>query len=433
MDRFEESMSEIIGDDEIYSIPTEEVVTSLPFGLGGVNSKPESSLPFGIGSNPQMGFDYDASTFLKEEKVVEEKIQDEDDEESKESAGSEEKLEVEITSASTVSSPATPTPSTEASLPLSSPSVQTPKRVQAVPIVESSPVDNPQVVEKVIAVTINESPSGENPSDENPSGENPSGENPSGENPSGENPHLKTENSLEPSPLHQENDVVIHDFSKDELFTEVIVNLDDIAEPVTSSDKFNPTESGNGITQPKLYPSRAMEVNTDGESELADWVELGFNAMGDSKWKVAAKSFQNVVKKRPNDSAAMNNYGIAILQRAIATVNEEDPYGLLSGVDTHFEGAIMALRQAAKMDGSEPVVLFNLASALCLSGRYDKALRIFSVYLDRAGDVADGYNGKAASLLGLGQINEALVELRMAEKLDVESLIIQSNLSQIKP
>ncbi|HIG02987.1 MAG TPA: tetratricopeptide repeat protein [Candidatus Poseidoniales archaeon] len=406
LDRFEESMAEIISDaDDSFAPVGEKVATSLPFGLGGVSARPESTLPFGIGSNPQMGFEYEPLEF----EIVDETngshanvaANNED-----EGAISEPSHEESSSTDPPAPSPSSPSPpvKVEATIvaPLSSEPAATsqPTKVVAVPLPQSSP-DSHATSSAPVSATP-EALNLSTPADEEIS-----------------------------TPMHEDSDVVIHDFSQDSMFTEMVVNLDDLAEPVSASQVFNPEGSSDEGGDPQIFPSRAMLVNTEGNPQLSELVTQGFNAMNEANWQVATKSFQTIVKSMPQNPAAMNNYGVAMLQRAVATVNDQDPFGILSGVDSHFEGAIMALRQAAKIDSTETDVLFNLASALCSSGRYDKAVRIFDVYLDRSGEMADGYNGKAVALIGLGQHNEALIALRKAQSIEPDNSIINANLSRV--
>jgi Flp pilus assembly protein TadD len=407
LDRFEESMAEIISDgDDSFAPDSDNIATSLPFGLGGVSARPESTLPFGIGSNPQMGFEYEPLQF--------EDIDETNGSDADVVANSEDDdaiSEPPHDEPSSTDSPATPSPSPQSS----------PVKVEATIVApQASEPETPSKPTKVLAVPIPQSPQEGHTTSSAPVSATPEALN----LPAPADEEIST-------PMHEDSDVVIHDFSQDSMFTEMVVNLDDLAEPVSASQVFNPEGNDDEGRDPQIFPSRAMLVNTEGNPQLSELVTQGFNAMSEANWQVATKTFQTIVKSQPQNPAAMNNYGVAMLRRAVATVNEQDPFGILSGVDSHFEGAIMALRQAAKIDSTETDVLFNLASALCSSGRFDKAVRIFDVYLDRSGERADGYNGKAVALIGLGQHNEALIALRKAQSIDPDNPIINANLSRI--
>jgi Flp pilus assembly protein TadD len=406
LDRFEESMAEIISDaDDSFAPVGEKIATSLPFGLSGVSARPESTLPFGIGSNPQMGFEYEPLEF---------EVIDETNGSNADVAGNSENddaiSEPPHDESSSTETPATPPPSPQSP----------PVKVEATIVApfSSEPV-TPSQPTKVLAVPIPQSTQDDHTTSSAPVSA-----------PEALNLPAPADEEIS-TPMHEDSDVVIHDFSQDSMFTEMVVNLDDLAEPVSASQVFNPEGNEDEGGDLQTFPSRAMLVDTEGNSQLSELVTQGFNAMNEANWQVATKTFQTIVKSQPQNPAAMNNYGVAMLQRAVATVNEQDPFGILSGVDSHFEGAIMALRQAAKIDSTETDVLFNLASALCSSGRFDKAVRIFDVYLDRSGERADGYNGKAVALIGLGQHNEALIALRKAQSIEPDDAIISANLSRV--
>ena len=74
---------------------------------------------------------------------------------------------------------------------------------------------------------------------------------------------------------------------------------------------------------------------------------------------------------------------------------------------TQFESAIMALRQAAKTEPSNDVLLLNLSHALLVSGRHEKTLGVIQVYRDRQPNDVEGANVEASALIQLGRIEEA--------------------------
>ena len=66
---------------------------------------------------------------------------------------------------------------------------------------------------------------------------------------------------------------------------------------------------------------------------------------------------------------------------------------------TQFESAIMALRQAAKTEPSNDVLLLNLSHALLVSGRHEKTLGVIQVYRDRQPNDVEGANIEASALI----------------------------------
>jgi hypothetical protein len=229
----------------------------------------------------------------------------------------------------------------------------------------------------------------------------------------------------------EEEKVVIHDFSDDLEPSEVMVNLDDLAEPVSESMVFAPTEVTD-LGEPELFPAQALELGAEQGMEELALASQGFQAMANSMWDEAAVCFQQLAKKHPTDARIMNNYGLALLQRAIS-MQDDDHFSLIDGADTQFEAAIMALRQAAHSDSGEVTVLFNLGNALAGSGRYDKALRIFNAFLERSPPTSGALNGRAAAYIGLGRFDEATRDLNDAISRFGDHPVLLSNLRRLAP
>jgi tetratricopeptide (TPR) repeat protein len=229
----------------------------------------------------------------------------------------------------------------------------------------------------------------------------------------------------------EEEKVVIHDFSDDLEPSEVMVNLDDLAEPVSESMVFAPTEVTD-LGEPELFPAQALELGAEQGMEELALASQGFQAMANSMWDEAAVCFQQLAKKHPTDARIMNNYGLALLQRAIS-MQDDDHFSLIDGADTQFEAAIMALRQAAHSDPGEVTVLFNLGNALAGSGRYDKALRIFNAFLERSPPTSGALNGRAAAYIGLGRFDEATRDLNDAVSRFGDHPVLLSNLRLLAP
>ena len=229
----------------------------------------------------------------------------------------------------------------------------------------------------------------------------------------------------------EEEKVVIHDFSDDLEPSEVMVDLDDLAEPVSESVVFAPTEVTD-LSEPELFPAQALELGAEQGMEELALASQGFQAMANSMWDEAAVCFQKLAKKHPTDARIMNNYGLALLQRAIS-MQGDDHFSLIDGADTQYEAAIMALRQAAHTDPQETTILFNLGNALAGSGRYDKALRIFNAFLERSPPTSGALNGRAAAYIGLGRFDEATRDLKDAISRFGDHPVLLSNLSRLAP
>ena len=155
-----------------------------------------------------------------------------------------------------------------------------------------------------------------------------------------------------------------------------------------------------------LHPAQAMTVQASSSAEIKSLVEDGFMAIGRGDWRGAARSFQRVLANAPQDVGAMNNYGISLLQVATSMQKSPDPVDV-SNAATQFEAAILSLREAvrAKPDGTEP--LYNLAQALYLSGREEKALTLMEMVPDSNASTTQFLNLHAAILAQLGQYGEA--------------------------
>ena len=74
---------------------------------------------------------------------------------------------------------------------------------------------------------------------------------------------------------------------------------------------------------------------------------------------------------------------------------------------TQYESAIMALRQAAKIDPDKNDLILNLSHALLVSGRNEKSLGIVKVFRERQPNDVEGINIEASALLQLGRFDEA--------------------------
>jgi Flp pilus assembly protein TadD len=74
---------------------------------------------------------------------------------------------------------------------------------------------------------------------------------------------------------------------------------------------------------------------------------------------------------------------------------------------SQYEASIMALRQGAKIDTENNTLLLNLAHALLVSGRAEKALGIINVVRSRDASNIEIENTLGACLIQLGRGKEA--------------------------
>ena len=155
-----------------------------------------------------------------------------------------------------------------------------------------------------------------------------------------------------------------------------------------------------------LHPARAMTVQASNDESLKALVEGGFVSIGQGDWRSAARSFQRVLASVPGDVGAMNNYGIALLQVATTMQESADPVDV-SNAATQFEAAILSLREAVRANTDNPEPLYNLAQALLLSGREEKALGLVGMASDTEKSKSHFVNLHAAILAQMGQYGEA--------------------------
>lgn len=155
-----------------------------------------------------------------------------------------------------------------------------------------------------------------------------------------------------------------------------------------------------------LHPARAMTVQASNDESLKALVEGGFVSIGQGDWRSAARSFQRVLASVPSDVGAMNNYGIALLQVATTMQESTDPVDV-SNAATQFEAAILSLREAVRANTDHPEPLYNLAQALLLSGREEKALSLVGMASDTEKSKSHFVNLHAAILAQMGQYGEA--------------------------
>ena len=160
----------------------------------------------------------------------------------------------------------------------------------------------------------------------------------------------------------------------------------------------------------ELHPARAMDVDLSNNPECRDDLDSGYFAIAKNSWAEAAIKFQKIASRMPGDSAVYNNYGLALLQRAIEMAKDRDESTQMMA-SSQFESAILALREAAKSAPSESTILLNLAHALLVSGRSEKAMKIIEVHNSKHPNSVEGANLEASALVSLGQSVNAKAKL----------------------
>ena len=181
-----------------------------------------------------------------------------------------------------------------------------------------------------------------------------------------------------------------------------------------------------GVISLDLHPAKALGVNLDGHPELEDILAEGFYAIGQESWAQAAISFQKLAAKMPGDAAVFNNYGLALLQRALVMAKSRD-LEVQQLASTQFESSILALREAAKSSPTNPTLLLNLSHALLVSGRAEKALSLLNTYEKNHSKTSESANLEAASLVSLGESGRALKVLQLT----AQDETIRSNVAKL--
>ena len=455
IERLGAALGSVLEDAELLVSDAPEDKSSLPFGVGGGASKRITTLPFGIGSNPSVGHDAKDTKLPPPEEIVAVSetemsvepvelanadtidggdveggaVTDENGGDDTDAAVQAEQpnritaVPLEATTTETVKVVAVQIESTPVS-------VAVPAEVPVAVAVQPIPMTTADVVVEAVAVeavAVQPTPVTADVEVEAVAVEAVAVE-------AAAMVQSASTSHAEPDMEQiyaEEEKVVIHDFSDDLEPSEVMVNLDDLAEPVSESMVFAPTEVTD-LGEPELFPAQALELGAEQGMEELALASQGFQAMANSMWDEAAVCFQQLAKKHPTDARIMNNYGLALLQRAIS-MQDDDHFSLIDGADTQFEAAIMALRQAAHSDPGEVTVLFNLGNALAGSGRYDKALRIFNAFLERSPPTSGALNGRAAAYIGLGRFDEATRDLNDAVSRFGDHPVLLSNLRLLAP
>ena len=163
----------------------------------------------------------------------------------------------------------------------------------------------------------------------------------------------------------------------------------------------------------RLHPAQALAVDVGNSPDLQHAMSEGFSAMQRADWSAAARAFQRMAATMPTSAEVFNNYGISLLQRAMAMRDGGDPQQA-SVAETQFESSILALREAAKSAPTNADVLVNLGIALIESGRAEKALGIMNVHNARTPGSAKGLNTAGVAMFHLGQLTQAVETFRTA-------------------
>ena len=196
----------------------------------------------------------------------------------------------------------------------------------------------------------------------------------------------------------EENDVVVYEHGNEE---EESVGI----------------EEQNQISSFTLYPTRAQPVTLVDNSQ-AEILNSAFQSLGIGDWENAARYFQQIIAKQPNDPAVMNNYGLSLMERAFEMESSEDPTAADKAF-AQYKSAILVLREAAKLDAENMDYLYNLSHALLLSGREEKTIELVKRIKSIEGDTPDTSVLMAACLFNQGLFDLAKKEISQFSNLEI--------------
>ena len=196
-------------------------------------------------------------------------------------------------------------------------------------------------------------------------------------------------------------------YSQDEQIIEVSFDDDlEDSDVQVSFDEFHHSPIEDSMISdddaPELHPARALAVDASGQPEIAQMIENSSEYMANSSWMEAAQILSTVSTNRQIDPAVLNNLGLALLQSALEMDGQGDPMS-----SSQYEASIMALRQGAKLDSENNILLLNLSHALLVSGRAEKALGVIGVLRGRESSNVEVENVYGACLIQLGRDDEA--------------------------
>lgn len=186
----------------------------------------------------------------------------------------------------------------------------------------------------------------------------------------------------------------------------------------------------------KLHPARALGVDLSQHPGLEGLLAEAFYAIGAEEWDNAAESFQKLAASKPEDGNIFNNYGLSLLQKALAMAKSQSPETVAQS-EIQFRSSILSLREAAQKQPSNPTILLNLSHALLASGRVDKALQIIRVH-NSTSDSNEGKNLEAAVLAAQGQsamakqiLETVSNQLKQSPNSPLSDGVIDSNLAKL--
>ncbi|MDG1557164.1 MAG: hypothetical protein P8Q98_05130 [Candidatus Poseidoniaceae archaeon] len=215
-------------------------------------------------------------------------------------------------------------------------------------------------------------------------------------------------------------------YAQSDQVVEVVHTMD--AEPTIYAHE--PAEAAQRSTSDvislDIHPAQALAVRLEGLPELEPTLSQGFEALGNESWAQAAIAFQKLAARMPGDAAVFNNYGLSLLQRALTMAKSPD-LELQTLASTQFESSILALREAAKSAPTEGTILLNLAHALLVSGRAEKAIGLVQMHDQTQPQTTVSGNLQAAALVSMGESSAAKSLLQRLHQDDV----VQANLDRL--
>jgi tetratricopeptide (TPR) repeat protein len=186
----------------------------------------------------------------------------------------------------------------------------------------------------------------------------------------------------------------------------------------------------------KLHPAKALGVDLSQHPGLEGLLAEAFYAIGAEDWDNASESFQQLAASKPEDANVFNNYGLSLLQKALAMTRSRNP-DIVAQSEIQFRSSILSLREAAKKEPDNPTILLNLSHALLASGRVDKALQIIRVH-NSINNSSEGENMEAAVLAAQGHsamAKQILVtlssQLKQSPDPNLLDVVIASNLAKL--